>query len=415
VSEEKLDAGVGLDRATLLKRAGLAAAAASGTLAGAQGAWAGLTRPAALKELRIGHLSTLSGPNGQPGIDLKQGIVTYIKSHGSKLGGRKIRLIDADDALDPPTAIRQVQKLVGQDKVDVILGIVYSNILLAVRDTIDQLKAPTVVANAAANAITRDRKSTYIFRTSYTNWQLGAPAGRYAAQRWKDGLVAVAANYAAGQESAAAFRDAYQAGGGKLLGDTIFTPFPTTPDYQPYLSQIQSRGPQAVWIFPAAGTESIKFAKAFAQFGLKGKIALFGNNNLVDPQSVTDAIGDAGLGIRTTTPWSKALKNAENRRFLGAYNRFGGNPSAFATVGYIATQFLDLSLKKLNGDTSNKTRFIRAMEQSGTWLAPSGLLTMDPATHNVTIPVYVQEFVKTSSGYGQQLRATIGRYKDPGK
>jgi branched-chain amino acid transport system substrate-binding protein len=414
LSEEQLEPSFSLDRATLLKRAGLAAAAAGGTLAGAQGAWAGLTRPAAVKELRIGHLSTLSGPQAQPGVNLKQGIVSYVTSHGRRLGGRKINLIDADDALDPATAIRQVQKLVTEDKVDVILGIVFSNILLAVRDTIDQLKAPTVVANAAANAITRENKSKYIFRTSYTNWQLGAPAGRYAAQRWKNGLVAVAANYAAGQESAAAFRDAYQAGGGKLLGDTIFTPFPTTPDYQPYLSQIESRKPEAVWIFPAAGTESIKFVKAFAQFGLRGNITLFGNNNLVDPQSITDAIGDAGVGIRTTTPWSKALKNAENRRFLAGY-QFSNDPSAFATVGYIATQFLDLALKKINGDTSNKDRFIRAMEQVGTWLAPSGVLSMDPATHNVTIPVYVQEFVKTTSGYGQQLRATIGRFKDPGK
>jgi branched-chain amino acid transport system substrate-binding protein len=409
--EERVETG--LDRATLLKRAGVAAAAATPFVA-TKGVWAGLTRPAQMRELRIGDLNTLSGPQSSPGIDLKKGIVTYVKSRGSRIGGRKVRLIDADDAANPATAIRQVQKLAQEDDVDVITGIVYSNVLLAVRDPIDQLKVPTVVANAAANAITRERKSKYIFRTSYTNWQLGAPAGRYAALRWKNGLVSVAANYAAGQETAQAFRDAYKAGGGNLIGDTIFTPFPTTPDYQPYLSQIQARNPQAIWVFPAAGTESIKFVKGFAQFGLKGKIAFFGNNNLVDPQSVTDSIGDAGLGLRTTTPWSKALKNAENRRLLAAYDRFGGDPSAFAVVGYIATQFLDLALRKIGGDTSNKDRFISAMEQVGTWLAPSGRLAMDPATHNVTIPVYVQEFVKVGNGYGQQLRATIGRYKDPG-
>jgi branched-chain amino acid transport system substrate-binding protein len=122
-------------------------------------------------------------------------------------------MIDGDDAGDPGTAIRQVQRLVQEEQVDVIEGIFFSNILLAVRDTLDSFRKPTVVSNAAANAITRERRSKYVFRTSYTNWQLGAPLARWAAQRvTRQGMVIMAANYAAGQESSAAFRQIYTGG-----------------------------------------------------------------------------------------------------------------------------------------------------------------------------------------------------------
>src|SRR5919206_1612885 len=109
--------------------------------------------------------------------------VAYVKAHDSRIGGRKIQFVDADDANDPATAIRQVQKLVGEDQVDVIEGIFFSSVLLGVRDTIDQLKVPTIVANAAANALSRDRKSPYIWRTSYSNYQLGVPLGKWAAAK----------------------------------------------------------------------------------------------------------------------------------------------------------------------------------------------------------------------------------------
>src|SRR5262245_38353995 len=104
-------------------------------------------RKSATQPLRIGNLLTLSGPNAAPSIDVKRGFVAYVKAHGSRIGGRKIQFIDADDAANPATAIQQVQKLAGESGVDVIEGIFYSSVLLGVRDTIDQLKIPTVVAN----------------------------------------------------------------------------------------------------------------------------------------------------------------------------------------------------------------------------------------------------------------------------
>jgi branched-chain amino acid transport system substrate-binding protein len=405
----------GFDRGTFVKRAGTAAAVAGVPLAGASSAWAGLTRSSATKELRIGNLLTLSGPNSAPAIDVKKGFVTYVLAHDHRIGGRRIRFIDADDANDPATAIRQVQKLASEDQVDVIEGIFYSSVLLGVRDTIDSLKVPTVVANAAANAITRDRKSAYMFRTSYTNFQLGASMANWsAAKLGKSNLVTIAANYAAGQESAAAFKQVYEAAGGSLAGQ-VFTPFPTTPDYQPYLAQAADKGAKAVWVFAAGGGESIKLVKAYQQFGFDKQFTLVGINNTTDPQSVLDSQGDAAVGIRTSANWAPSLKNKENQLFLKQYAKFGGEPSAFAELGYIAAQFLDLAVKKVHGDTSNKSRLLKAMAGVGTFQSPGGKLTMDPVTHQVALPFYLRQVVKNGSNYGEKLIANLGTIKDPGQ
>ena len=403
------------DRREFLKRAGIGVAVASVPFAASPGAWAGLARKSATKPLRIGNLLTLSGPNSAPPIDVRRGFVAYVLAHGHRIGGRRIQFIDADDANDPATAIRQVQKLVNEDHVDVIEGIFFSSILLGVRDTIDQLQVPTIVANAAANALSRDRKSNYIFRTSYSNYQLGVPLGPWAVRTiGKSGVAAITANYAAGQESAAAFKDAYEKAGG-TLNTTIFTPFPTTPDYQPYLQQAADGGAKGVWAFTAGGGEAIKFVKTYKQFGFDKQFQLFGSNNMTDPQSVLDSEGDAALGIRTTANWAPTLKNTENVLFLKQYDKFGvGTASAFAELGYVAAQFLDLALRKVHGDTSNKQRFLNAMANVGTWQSPGGKLTMDPNTHNVIEPVYLRNVVKTASGYTQPLISTLGIYKEPG-
>ena len=192
--------------------------------------------------------------------------------------------------------------------------------------------------------------------------------------------------------------------------------FPTTPDYQPYFQQAVDLGAKGVWAFTAGGGEAIKFVKTYQQFGFNKQFQLFGSNNMTDPQSVLDSEGDAALGIRTTANWAPTLKNKENVLFVKQYDKLGlGVPSAFAELGYIAAQFIDLALRKVHGDTSNKQRFLNAMGAVGTWQSPGGKLTMDPKTHNVIEPVYLRTVVKTSSGaYTQPLISTIGVFKEPG-
>jgi branched-chain amino acid transport system substrate-binding protein len=404
-----------IDRRTLLKRAAIGAAAAGTVpLTRTSGSWAGLTRPAAMRPIRIGNLLTLTGPSATQGLELKKGFVTYVLAHDHRLGGRKIQFFDADDGGNPALGIQGAQKLINEDHVDFIEGILLSNVLLAVRDTIDSLKVPTVVANAGANAITRDKRSAYIFRTAWTNWQYGWALSKWAAKHYPDKMVVVAANFAAGQEQSSSFTENYKKYGGSVVGDTIFTPFPTAQDYQPYISQIQDRGPKAVYIFASGGSDAIRFVQQYAQFGLNRQAQLIGAPQLTDPQSELDAEGSAALGVKTAANWNAGLKNAENKKFIAAFKRFGQKPSSFAECGYNAAQYLDVVLRKLHGDISSKPAILKAMANPGPWQSPAGQLRMDPVTHQVNLPFYLVTVVKQGNGYVNKLTATLGRVQDPG-
>jgi branched-chain amino acid transport system substrate-binding protein len=136
---------------------------------------------------------------------------------------------------------------------------------------------------------------------------------------------------------------------------------------------------------------------------------------MLDPQSTLDAEGDAAVGIYSAANWAPTLKNKENTRFVKAYDRFGvGLPSAFAELGYVSAQFLDLALRKVHGDTSNKARVSQAMKNVGSWLSPGGKVSMDPKTHNIVIPVYLRQTVKVNGKYDQKLVSTLGVFREPG-
>src|SRR4029450_12487211 len=159
------------------------------------------------------------------------------------------------------------QKVLQSDGVDVVVGIVNSAIALGVRDMLTEAKKLLVVANAGAEDITRAGRTPYIWRTSFTNGQISSAMGTYLTESGiKDGVYAIAPDYAAGKEVIAGFQNAFQAGGGTLVGSTL-TPFGTTSDYQPFLTGIQQSGAKATFCF-YSGAEAINFVKQYQQFGL---------------------------------------------------------------------------------------------------------------------------------------------------
>lgn len=402
-------------RRQVIERAGIAAAAVGvsaaplGQLERAAWAATGQSRP-----LRIGQLLTLSGALGSVGLDLQKGFVTYIRQNRSRLGGRRVELFVEDDAGDPRTALQKAEKLVSEREVDIVTGVVASNVAIALRNFFHSEKVPLVISNAAADELTRDEASPYIFRAAYTNYMIGASMGRWFYRNIaKDRVVTAAPNYSAGQEIIAGFVDTYRRAGGKIE-EQVFPPFGTVTDYQPFLSQIQSARPSAVFAFFPGG-DAIRFVRQYSEFGLKRSIPLHGAF-MTDPAAVLNAQGSAAQGVGTSAIWAAELKNKRNARFLATYDRlYASEPSTFAATGHNAAQLIDEALKKVRGDTRDMARFLRAMKNVGTFETPSGKFTLDPRTQNPIRTFYLRQARQENGKWQNKLLSALGTFRDPGK
>jgi branched-chain amino acid transport system substrate-binding protein len=363
-------------------------------------------------ELKVGLLLELSGVYAVNGSDMRNGFELYLSEHGGQLGGRKASVVVEDIAGDPSVGVQKATKLLRQEKVAVASGIVSSAVALAVRDLFDTSKVPLVISNAGANTLTRDKKSKYLFRTSFSNWQPNYAMGQWVYDNVaKDGVFAVSPDYVAGHEQTDAFTEAYTKAGGKLAGK-VHPPFATTQDYQPFLSQIGKANPKAVYAFFSGG-EAVTFVKQYAEFGLKDSVPLVGPGFTVE--GVLKAQGEAALGVRSGLHYTILLDNPTNKRFVSAYQqKFSKDPTVFSMQSYDAAQLIDLALKKTNGDTANQEAFAEALASAGEIDSPRGKFRLDATTHNPVQSFYVREVRKVGDGLGNVKIGDLGELADPG-
>ena len=298
--------------------------------------------------VKVGLLVPKSGVYAPLGRDMENGFRMYLDAAGGKLGGRSVEMVVADEGGGPETGVPAAQKLIQQDKVTTLVGIVNSAVALGVRDLVTDARIPLIVANAGANAITGERRSDYVWRTSFTNGEVAAALGAYVAGQVKDGKVFLAApDYTAGKEATAGFQEAFEAAGGSVAG-TELTPFGTTTNFQPYLARIQRSGAKAVYCF-YAGAEAVAFVKQYQQFGLSSKVPLY-CSGFVTEGGVLKAQGDAALGIQGSLHYSDQLDNPTNEKFVADYSsKYGESPTVYAVQAYDAAAVLDRALAKGTG------------------------------------------------------------------
>jgi branched-chain amino acid transport system substrate-binding protein len=278
------------------------------------------------------------------GEDMQQGWDLFLEQNDGKLGGYEVETVTADEGESPDTGVPAVQRLLTEGDVDALVGIVNSATALGVADAVTEAETPLIVANAGAEAVTKDAASPYVWRSSFTNAQVAAAMGEHLAAEGIGPVYVMAPDYAAGQEVVAGFTEAYEAGGGTLAGQAL-TPFGSTQDFQPFLSGAQSSGAEAVFVFYAGG-EAVSFVQQYADFGLKDTIPLYGSGFLTEG-SVLDAQGPAAVGVQTTLHYSTEIDNPANEEFVAAYQEaYGELPTTYAVQAYDAANVLDRALEE---------------------------------------------------------------------
>ncbi len=361
--------------------------------------------------LKIGVLLPYSKVYALLGEGITNGMNLYFESIGNAIAGRKIELIKEDEENDPQVSLRKARKLIEQDKVDLMTGLVSSAVAYAVRDLVHQNKKILVISNAGANDLCRKLKSPYVFRVSFSNWQPNYPMGEWIAKNVSKKIFVSGPDYAAGKEQIGAFKESFLAAGGTLLGE-LYPPFPNT-DYGPFLTKIADAKPEASYSF-YSGSDAVAFVKQFDEYGLKKSVKLTGSGFMVD-NDVLPAQGKSALGAITGLHWADTLDNPENKKFMEDYQKkFNALPTSFSVQGFDAARVIHESLQKLNGDTSDSDKIAKAME-TVKFASPRGPFEIDPETHNVIQNVYVREVKEVNGKLVNVVLDTIKGVKDPGK
>lgn len=367
--------------------------------------------PAPRPDFKLGVALPYSGVYAQLGNDITDGMNLYFDSVQFTAGGRKIVIVKEDTEANNDVGVRKTKKLIEQDKVDMIAGYVSSGVAMAIRDIVHEAQMPTVIANAGADALSRARKSPYIFRTSFTNWQIAAIQGKYAAEKLGKKAVTLNPDYQAGKDNVAAFRSTFEPAGGKIVKE-IYAPLGNN-DYAPYLAQVKAENPDFVFAF-FSGSDAVRFVKQWNEYGLKDKIPVIANGFMVE-EDVLPSQGEAATGILSALGWAYTVDNPENKAFIKAYEaRYNRRPSVFAVQGYETAQFIAAALNKVNGDTANKQKLLETMKGI-TFKAPRGEFKLDPETQNIILTMYIRKVDKVDGKLTNKVLEVTPNWKDPGK
>jgi len=397
-----------MDKVTRRKFLGTAGFAAAGT---AIGPWV-LRAGAQAGPIKIGVVLPYTGVYAVLGESITQAMELVFARENWTVAGRKIEMIKEDDEMKPPVGVRKTEKLIDSDKVDILTGPVHSGILMGMRDKVHNSKTILIVSNAGADAISRERCSKWIFRTSFSNWQPCQPMGGWVAKNVSKEVFLTAPNYQAGKDMMNAFKETFVPAGGKVVGEDY--PKLGETDYAPYLTKIRQSGAKAVFAF-FSGSDAVNFVKQYAQFGLKQTIKLTGAGFLTEPD-VLPAQGAAALGVTTGHFYTPLLDNATNHRFVKDFREkyFGKMPDGFACQGYDTAEVIVRALKAVNGNTQDKDKLVDAINKVE-FDSPRGRFRFDPKTHNVIQPfIYVREVREVYGGLNNVVIDKVADVADPG-
>ena len=309
----------------------------------------------AANELKIGYLSTLSGPAGAIGVEIRDGFNLALTMVGGKLGGLPTEVIFADDTLNPETGKQLAERLLKRDRVNLMTGVVFSNVMIAAWPTIQQAKVVYVAPNSTPTSITGQGCNPYFVSAAWPNEGHHEAAGHYAKSKGYKNVYLIAPNYPAGKDATTGFKRGY---GGTIAAE-VYTKL-NQLDYSAELAQIRAAKPAALYAFLPGGM-GINFIKQFVAAGLSSEVPLVVPGFAAD-QDIVRAVGEPMLGIFDTSHWAYDLDNEANRRFVASFEKeYNRIPSLFAEQGYTTALLIDNAVRSVKGKIEDVPAFHKAL------------------------------------------------------
>ncbi len=335
--------------------------------------------------IKIGFIAPLTGVFAQAGKDMLEGLKLGVEASGGQAAGRKLDVISEDDEGNGATALAKYRKLTTQDKIDVLDGVLLSNIGYGLAPIIERDRLPTLFLTTPDD-FTKRKPAKWILRSNFAASQLMHPLGDYAAKTLKVKRVAVIAmDNPFGYEQIGGFQRAFEENGGRVV-QRVWVPL-NALDFAPYLTQVSKDADAVCAVF--LGAQAIRFVKQYQDLGLKGKLPLISSGIMTDTH-VLRSLGDEATGIVSALLWAPAVKNPANEAFLKlAQAKFGETPSYFHAVMYSSGRWIAEAATAMKGELGDRERFVAALKHAiETTPDPRGPIKLDE-WGNPTENVYI--------------------------
>lgn len=363
------------------------------------------------KPLRVGVLAPMSGVYASLGTNKVNGINMFFKEQNMKVGGTPIELIVEDTEAKPQEGLRKARKLVEQDNVDILLGVISSAIGYGLKEYVNRAKKVWVTTGAAADGIfKKSNNNPYAYRSSLSVYQANEPMGTWMAEKGFKRVFVTGPDYAMGREAIVAFEKTFKAKGAERVGE-VYPPLGTS-DFAPFLTEIKRANPEVVYA-SFAGSDAVRFVQQFAAFGLKNSIKLAGYGYLIEEDTIV-AQGDAAVGVYSALNWGYGIDTPANKTFVANYRKqFNSIPTVDSVAGYVGAQVVWNAFKALGGKVPDQEALSKAVLETKID-TPRGPISFDPETRNVIQNIYIREAVKDGNEIHNKVLATYKAIRDPG-
>jgi branched-chain amino acid transport system substrate-binding protein len=311
----------------------------------------------AQEKIKVGVIVTLSGPAAALGQQVRDGFALGVKDLGGKMGGKDVEVVVVDDELKPDVAVTKVKGLLERDKVDFVVGPIFSNILQAIHKPVTDDRTFLISPNAGPSSYAGKECSPFFYVTSYQNDQVPEILGKVAQDRGYKRVYVLVPNYQAGRDFVAGFKLDYR---GEIVEES-YTPLGTL-DFQPELSKISSLKPDAVFTFMPGGM-GVNLVKQYRQAGLADSVPVL--SAFTVDESTLPAQQDAAVGMFGGADWAPNLDNPQNKKFVAGYEAaYHGVPGTYAMQAYDAAMLIDSAIKAVKGDLGNKEAVAAALKKA---------------------------------------------------
>ena len=328
-------------------------------LAAALAASVAFSLPAAAQQqkLKIGFISTMSGPPAIIGKHMKDSVEIALDQLNRRVGGLETEVIYGDDQFKPEVGVQLAEEMLKKNQVDFVAGIIWSNVMMAVVPVVTGAGKIMVGANAGASPLAGAQCNELYFSASWNNDQSPEAMGKYLQDKGINDLYVLAPNYQAGKDMVAGLKRYYK---GRIV-EEVYTKF-QQQDYQAEISQLRAKNPKAVFAFYPGGM-GIQFVKQYTQAGLRDQIPLY--TVFTVDETTLPALKEAAIGQYEARFWSPDLNVPASKKYVADFEKkFGYTPSYYGAQSYDAIMLIDSAVRATKGNLKDTKALVQAMRKA---------------------------------------------------